>query len=669
MVYLMLFGALTAAMFAMTSLGVQTAANFSDADRARSIAEAGIRWMEFRFMKMSRPRTTIGNITPTVANSLWPSIRTAIINDLNGMLNPDERPVTFANNTLTTSPIAIDDGPGRFVISITQDPEDARFLVVSSRGTYGDATRTVSMRFRIDKKVKHAIIGKTRIQIGRNTLVEGPITMVTADRYPPVFMLSDFRHLNTHIRDRIDAFRSLLKSNHAGYDNRVNVNNDTERAAFEAAGFVDANSDGFIDEYDIFLQEYDSNGDAAISAAEFTDPSTGLLYDADLFSAIDSLGAPLSDLDVVRDGYQDGIIDNRDAYAKVRGRIAVATTAAAWNANLAGSGQQIIDQIVGPVTGTDPSRAPVEFGITTEDVFDLSPFNFDTSGFRALTGPENGPVAKTGTVFENAVLSASDANGGTVDERTPYGSTSYQATYRRPVFRNMTFRNCRIPKGLNALFDNCTFEGVTFVDLTENITTSSGQTTTSSSAGMTWSKRMKSGSFSKNTVLTSANSWGFVDGNNLRFNDCTFRGPIASSVPTAYTHFTNSFEFTGATLFDNQVDQTATMVCPQTNVEMGSFTDPAEAPSTLVGVVVTGNLDIRGTSVVDGSIIVTGDGAGNTTLGWFGPSDDATEPNSPMPEGGWGKINIRYNPERVMPDGINVSIDILPVVSTYVEGL
>ena len=67
---------------------------------------------------------------------------------------------------------------------------------------------------------------------------------------------------------------------------------------------------------------------------------------------------------------------------------------------------------------------------------------------------------------------------------------------------------------------------------------------------------------------------------------------------------------------------------------MGSFTDPAAAPSTLVGVCVAGNIDIRGQSVVDGSIIVTGDGAGNTTQGWFGTSDSSTDPSNAMPEGG-----------------------------------
>src|SRR5204863_8709055 len=98
----------------------------------------------------------------------------------------------------------------------------------------------------------------------------------------------------------------------------------------------------------------------------------------------------------------------------------------------------------------------------------------------------------------------------------------------------------------------------------------------------------------------------------------------------------NTMQFTGSTMFDNQADQSATIVAPQTNIEMGSFTDPSHAPSTLTGVVVAGNLDIRGTCIVDGSIIITGDGAGNTTNGWFGPRDDQTDVTTPMPEGGYG---------------------------------
>jgi hypothetical protein len=323
----------------------------------------------------------------------------------------------------------------------------------------------------------------------------------------------------------------------------------------------------------------------------------------------------------------------------------------------------------GPIV--PPAGSPaVEFGVSPNQLFDLSPANFDTSTFANRTGTNAGATSKTATVIQNAVLSPTDANGGTANEQTPYGSTTWQATYKRPVFKNMTFVNCQIPVGMNALFQNCTFQGTTFVHMTTNITNSSGQTTTDKNDGMTWSQRMKSGSFSNTTVLTATNSYGFSQGNNLRFDNCTINGPIASDVPTAYTHFTNSWEFTGATMFNNTVDQTATIVAPQTNIEMGSFLDPGAAPSTLVGVVVAGNIDIRGNTLIDGSVIVTGDGAGNTTLGWFGNNDANTDPNAVPTDGtGWGKLNLRYNPYRALPDGINIPIDILPQPGSYAEAV
>ena len=127
-------------------------------------------------------------------------------------------------------------------------------------------------------------------------------------------------------------------------------------------------------------------------------------------------------------------------------------------------------------------------------------------------------------------------------------------------------------------------------------------------------------------MLSTSNSYGFDRGNNLRFNDCTMNGPLASDVPTAYTHFANSWEFTGKTLFNNTTDQTATIVSPQVNIEMGSFNTPGTSPSTLSGVVVVGNIDIRGSSNVDGSIIVTGNTSaqrGKASFAGFAPTKAA----------------------------------------------
>jgi Tfp pilus assembly protein PilX len=705
MLFLVLFSTLALAMYSMATLNVQGADNLSDGERARSNAESGLRWITWRFTKLTSPKSTVGNIDATAAANLWPGIRTAVGAEVaqlpsgENTMTWDPTQLTYKSDYIHTLPASATKKTdpkytdNTFQLILKQHPLnvgdnlDAKYLRVTSVGRYGTATKAVSMDFIIDKKIKYALVGKVPIQVGRNTLIEGPISMTTAGKYPPILMLSDFKHLTPTLKTKIENFEAFLKTNHKGYDGRIYAYDPVESAKAAAAGYKDVNGDSYIDEYDIFVNEFDKNGDKAVSKSEFTNPSTGKLYDADLFTAIDTLGMPLRSSDALRPGLSvsggkiigDGVLDNNDGYTKIRGQISMATTASAWNANLASSGKTVNDLIVGPITNIeDAVNPPVRFGLTPEEMLVLTPSSFDTSSYRLKTGPENGVTTKTATLIENKQLAASDTTLTPVDEKTPFGSTSYQATYHRPVFKNITFRNCRIPKGLNALFDGCTFEGVTFVELTTNITNSVGAISTNPSDGLNWSKKMVSGTFSSSTVLTATNSLGFQNGNNLRFNNCTMKGPLISSVPTAYTHFGNSWEFTGATLFNNiwqdaSKQTTASMLAPQTNIEMGSFTDPAGATSTLIGVIVVGNIDIRGSSIIDGSIVVTGDGAGNTTQGWFGPSDGDTDTASPMPEGGYGRLNIRYNPYRPLPDGINMVVDIVPCLNdnfqnTYFEG-
>ncbi len=114
---------------------------------------------------------------------------------------------------------------------------------------------------------------------------------------------------------------------------------------------------------------------------------------------------------------------------------------------------------------------------------------------------------------------------------------------------------------------------------------------------------------------------------------------MTADIPTAYTHFADSWEFDGNTTFNNSVDQSVTIMAPQTNIEMGSYVDPAGNPSTLVGVVVAGNLDIRGSAIVDGSVLVTGAQlATNTTLGYFGTTDSGpARAPTPQPIAGDGQ--------------------------------
>lgn len=738
--FLSVMTTLAVAIYASTTMNMETSANLAHVERARALAESGLHWQAYRFVHMDRPHTLLGKVDGAVATTLWPSIKASMQADLNTMALTAERGINDFGSYITTKPISFDGTNDRFTIRVNApvvDPVDGEpKMLVTSTATSQGATRSISMRFSVTKKVKYAVVGKVPIQLGRNTIVEGPVGMATANKYPPILMLSDFMHFDTALKNSIIAWNAFLEGNstingvsiknHNGYDNRISVNNTVEYQAATNAGYADTNGDSYIDEYDLFLKRFDVNHDGAVDKEEFRKPFTTQLYDENLFAAIDSLGAPMNPGDPTRVGYQDGKIDNSDGYAKLRGQIALATTAGAWQSNLSASGQTINDMIQGAVIPEDPNDVPVKFAATQEDIFDLAPENFEQCAlnFKAKTGAAGGTTKRVTGTIENTILSAADlsyvpahvsitaagqtgftvgqvvaktdfdaANAAaqaagktkatsvtaptTADEHTPYGSTTWQATYRRPVFRKMHFKNVQIPKGLNARFDDCTFEGVTFVDMQRDITTSSGAVTTNKDDGMSWSQRKLSGdTFSKDKPLLASGTpptgttitEGSKNGNNIRFNNCNFKGPLVGPYATAYTHFSNSWEFTGATLFNNVVDQTATIVAPQTNMEMGSFTDPSMAPSTLVGVVVAGNIDIRGTSTIDGSIIITGDGAGNTTLAYFGANDADTDAGA-NPEGGYGRLNIRYNPNRALPDGIDVAVDLLPDIDSYKEGV
>jgi len=145
MLYLGLFGTLTVAMYIMATLNSQSAANYSAIDHARSTAESGLRWIQYRFQIMDRPKTRIGNITPTVADNLWPQIRTSLTNDLNTLSKASERPVSFTNNHFVTSWVKTDETGGQFQIDITQDPKDKTRLVVSSIGRFDNAERMITI--------------------------------------------------------------------------------------------------------------------------------------------------------------------------------------------------------------------------------------------------------------------------------------------------------------------------------------------------------------------------------------------------------------------------------------------------------------------------------------------------------------------------------------------
>ncbi len=729
MVYLLLFGSMASVMVALSIGNIRVERAETQAQEALAAAESGMSYLLLQIKTVPKPIITEGNIASmSQPLLLWSGTNVESTSGNNGIAvslasafntcgvftgNPVSIPTGSNALTVPAMPVTPGGDGTTFSLSVSWDAGNPHsvagtntsyvILHLTSVGRSGGIARTVTMDVWLQKTLKYAVYSNVAVQLGKNVVIAGDVASAYngTDKGPPVQMFSDWRYLpdSNGLENDLATLRNLLSQYDTTFSNRLDVRNAASPAAqaAAAAGLTDRNGDGYIDDYDVGLKYVGTSFSAAnpsatkITTGTFTDPNTGKAYDADLWSVIDTpMGAVNPSTGLLPDGeaplwtgYGDGQIDNSDSYAKVHGTVKVAISQTTWQNNVSNWsawGSSFRDQFEGPVVPNDPTEAPTQFGYDFSSDLTVTPQSFDTSGIASQTATTNATkVTSGGTVnISNGVVTSSMANGSTITEHSPSDvSSGWQATYKRPVFQNVNFTNVRIPKGLNAKFINCTFNGYTYVDMTTKIVDPSNQANTNPdgstpdpSAGMRWSQQMTSGSFSANTTLTSSNSVAFQQGNNLHFSGCTFNGVLGAATPSAYTHFGNSWEFDGSTTVNNQVDGSVTIMAPNTNIEMGSYVDPAANPSTLVGVVVAGNIDVRGSAIVDGSLIVAGNGAQNTTLGYFGTTDSgqAVPSLSQLPStanGQYGHLYFRYNPARGMPNGIKIPVMTLPQYATY----
>lgn len=280
-------------------------------------------------------------------------------------------------------------------------------------------TRTITQDFRLSKGVKHAIISPSRIQVGRNVMIQGDMgcryTAVNYNNGDPLVTRSDFHGLSGTLNAKLDALRARMQQYDVDGDNRLRVGHPVEGAGippdqdFDGDGqmdhaFDDATGDGYVDEFDLFIRHYDRNGDGRLvlsSALTAGTPAAGLTPeftdDDDLALLIDSnkpdrnrngvygfvdtnangrwdAGEPMLDYDadrgVNRDqvlGYRDGYIDRKDQYAKIAGRVSYKVQQSAW---VQGQGP-IPDRVRGPIVPS-PGTSPVAYNVPDTDLPDIS---------------------------------------------------------------------------------------------------------------------------------------------------------------------------------------------------------------------------------------------------------------------------------------------------------
>ncbi len=730
MMFLVIFGSLAAAMAIVAQGNLITADSHLKINRSLAASETGMRFLMYRLnLVTANVQTLDGLIDSTNAPALWTQVRgdllTSLTDEFHTINNNQPREV---GTTLIVGPISLGAGQPTFTASFTPHPITA--AIVDPNAQHGmvqvedydsayyqrppysnlatpvssaaplDETwirvrveardgaanrpviRTLQMDFKMDKKIKFAVLSKSRVMIGRNVMIDGPIgsrfTETNLANGHPIQMESDFRGLDSTLDANLDLLVNTLALNDTDGDNRLLIANPAEVVGIANPAALDNNNDGYIDDYDFFVGQYDANADGDISAIELDTANN--INAAQLLELIDTFGDP------ARPGYNDGTINNDDRYAKIRGDIKIKAAIQDWQ-NGAANGQYQ-DYLQGSIH-PDNGEVPLMFSVPDADMQDIGPQNFNMSAFSALaTGNLQTQSDLQAVNYDpNDPTSPFKDTSGTQIEEVPFGAAHPYDYYGRPVYENMTFTNVTIPKGENALFKNCKFIGATFIETSVQNT----------DPDFNYVGIMEADGTPKYPTLT-ANVGGVTvtdtktESNNVRFHNCTFEGAVASDAPPAFTHIRNKIAFTGQTKFDidnspnlttsqKKLYKRSTILTPHYSVEMGTFNDPTSTTETvnLSGTIVTGILDIRGQAKINGTLLTTFEPVSNqapvvgstspqfnTTLGYF-PST-AGDLEAELPATGVGVIQVTYDPTIALPDGILASIEVAPVTATYFEG-
>jgi len=255
--------------------------------------------------------------------------------------------------------------------------------------------------------------------------------------------------------------------------------------------------------------------------------------------------------------------------------------------------------------------------------------DYDTDDYKDIVINQGSGDIPTSETIEVEYFPHASGNYNYPRDGSP--SNTWNLQLNRHVYENQTFTNARLPDNRNALFKNCTFEGILYIDCYKN--TSSYY-------------------------------------NNVRFDNCQFNGVIVTDVPQQFKWQHNCLYFTGEADFNNTSDiQEATVLAPHFNVNLGN-TNPQQSDNNVItGAIVGGIVDVRGNAQIYGTIISMCDttqwSSGYVTNIGATLDDGGSETTDP---GDVGYIEITPDEEQMLPSGITTPIIIKPIFSTYTEG-
>jgi len=601
---------------------------------------------------------------------------------------------------------------------------DGSGVRVTSRGVDDGVQRLVQLDFMLEKRIEYALIGQSRIMIGKNVLVEGPVGALygtvagelTPENGDPVVLRSDFYDLDSVALDPLlDALHALIETDDADGDGRLRPGHAAEGAALAVnPSLQDHDGDQYVDDFDLFLGVFDIDDDDLVVYDPSMAQTAGYGVLADEFNADDDLATMLDAANPDRNGdgvvdgldtamgLNDGVLDARDQYAKIHGHMSFAVDSADWEAARSASWQSRAEGVI----RAGQAHPPASFNMSEPQLVSLTSAMF----LNSTTWYEG--KANLANSFASQVAGNGGWTGETTDpEPVPWGSAGAYDLFDRQVYRNMIFGDVKIPMGTNALFVDCFFIGVAWIETTEDCTDVDWNYVGAREFGPGMVPQLR---FPEMTVDIGGTTYSDTTpfSNNLRFDGCTFLGTLAGDRPLEYTHWRNKVQLTGNSRFfidpddpdllaepdaavlqgiliampkaDRDEMAKTSMMLPGWSVDVGNFDSDTTTKVKLSGTIVTGLIDIRGSADVHGTLMTTfrpvqaqgplyyggTPDAFNTTLGYFGSEDgdlEGVDVNDPG-FGGFGQITIRYDEDARLPDGIPWPLMANPESPSWYEG-
>ncbi|MCH2149644.1 MAG: hypothetical protein MK095_09445, partial [Phycisphaerales bacterium] len=593
MMFLVLFASVVTAMAVVADGNVRTAESAVSVSRAISAAESGLHYAARR-LRLEAARyiiergTTSGGFGARLWDGTWtPSDGTVLVSgpqgytvsspsgtgllhavhdahehaDDHGLVLDDGTPVSLELNGaeawMRSPGIPLHGGGDAPWFRLRYEWQDDAVLV-TSQGHERDIVRTLTMRFDLEKKIEFALLSPTRIMIGKNVTIDGPVGTfygtlpgeLTATHGDPLVVLSDFSDVNIAMDIVLNNLQAQILAYDVDGDNRLRPDHPTESNGLTGGGLTDRNGDGYVDDLDIFLTFYDADGDGTVVhdqdlaflaghgalPEEFTDdPQLGTLLDGARPDRNDD--GVIDALDTAA-GWNDGRIDALDQYAKIKGELSFAVDGNDWESARGGPWQTTVQ---GPV---DPGALDVAatFNVGSPHMVEITNdmFSNSTTWFES--------TAAASPSFSAQVASNGGWSGETTDPETvPFGSIGAYDLYDRPVYRNMQFTNVVIPRGTNALFEDCTFLGVTWIDTEEQCTNPNWNYLGSREYGQGGVIQERFEELPEAPGFPALPTDTKAESNNIRFESCTFLGSIAGERPLQYTHWRNKVQLTGDT--------------------------------------------------------------------------------------------------------------------------